>query len=202
MSELPKSVVIGGRRYPTWALSVRARESLVNLNRVDDHIAQLRQRLALYSAARTACHQQLLKSLPEQPRPAPRYYWHSVPQEWAQARWPVKAPTLELSLNAARDYQPGDRLFVYVKGYGVVGCGAVEYGVAGNEKGDGVVEKGAQAAPVQLAWRFKVAQLKDALPASTLKQFAVRHPNRASQKLPEAADIAGLLQALTARPAA
>ncbi len=191
MSELPKSVVIGGRRYPTWALSVRARESLVNLNRVDQHIAQLRQRLALYSTARDECKQQLLKGLPDKPQasPAPRYYWHMASQEWAQANWPVQASTLELhGLKAASHYREGDCALVYVKGYGVVGWGDVEAGV--------------EATPGRLTWRFKVARLEDALPANTLKNFSVRHPNRVSQRLPSSADVTRLLHALESRPPA
>ncbi|WP_417420265.1 hypothetical protein [Halomonas sp.] len=190
MSELPKSIVLEGRRYPTWVLSARARECLANIYRVDNHIAELRQRLAFYSAARDECKQQLLNKLPGKPAasPAPRYYWQTAPLEWAQSHWPVKAPTLNLHcLGATNHYREDDRILVYVKGHGAVGWG--------------IVQSDNHSKQLCVAWRFMVAELKEALPAKALSDFSVRHPNRASQMLPPTVDIAGLLQALEARPA-
>lgn len=191
MSELPKSIVLEGRRYPTWALSLRAREYLTNLYQVEDHIAELRQRLAFYTSARDVCQQRLRDALPEKSLTSftSRYYWQTASLEWARANWPVKAPTLSLRcLGAASHYREGDRVLVYVKGYGVVGWGDVQMDTHSTQR--------------LIVWRFVVAELKNALPAKALKDFSVRHPNRASQILPPAADVESLLQALESRPAA
>lgn len=191
MSTLPKSVVVGGRRYPTWALSLRAREQLTNLEHVDKHIAELRRRLALYSSARDICQRSLREALPSKRQVLlePRYYWQIVSLEWARANWPVKAPTLNLHcLGGATHYREDDRILVYVKGYGVVGWGDVQ-----------VDNHDAQC---HIIWRFMVEELKDALSAKELKDFSVRYPNRASQMLPASADVARLLKALESKPAA
>ncbi|UXZ55072.1 hypothetical protein LOS15_03280 [Halomonas sp. 7T] len=204
MPKLPKSVVIEGRRYPTWALSSRAREQLVNLHLVDAHIAELRQRLALYSAAyqqgRASLRQALSEPtgseqvLPERapPKEAPaveqRYFWHILPLAWGKANFPMQTSVLNLhAIGAGGYYQEGDQLLLYVKGYGVVGWGAVEANTPTEQL---------------LSLRFQAASLDDALPASALKAFSLRHPNRASQQLPKSADVEGLLAELAALPAA
>lgn len=205
MPKLPKSVVIEGRRYPTWALSSRAREQLVNLHLVDAHIAELRQRLALYNAASQQSRASLRQALSEQrrseqvlpervqPKEAPavrqRYFWHIVPLAWGKANFPVQASVVDLhAIGASSYYQEGDRLLLYVKGHGVVGWG--------------VVEVVTSSATPYLSLRCQAASLADALPASALKAFSLRHPNRVSQLLPKSADTERLLVALAALPAA
>lgn len=189
MSELPKSIALEGRRYPTWALSLRARKQLTNLEQVDKHIAELRQRLAFCKSARDICQRHLREALPEKCQPAPRYYWQIASLEWVRANWPVKAITLDLQcLGEASHYREGDCVLVYVKGYGVIGWGSVEVGADAKQR--------------HLIWRFVVAELSDALPAKALNDFSVRYPNRISQMLRSSAGITGLLQALESRPAA
>lgn len=201
MPKLPKSVVIEGRRYPTWALSSRARDQLINLHHVDVHIAELRQRLAFYRAAYRQSQTSLSRALSEQAlsdsaRPAKevsavgqRYFWHIVPTAWGKANFPSKASALNLhAIGASGYYQEGDRLLLYVKGHGVVGWGAVEVDTS--------------SAKPYLAMRCQAASLADALPASALKAFSLRHPNRVSQRLPENANIERLLAKLASLPAA
>lgn len=196
MPKLPKSVVIEGRRYPTWALSSQARDQLINIHQVDVHIAELRQRLAFYTAAHKRSKVFLRKALTEKalsekaaPPEAHRYFWHIVPLAWAQEHVPTHASILNLNAIGASDhYQEGDRLLLYVKGHGVIGWG--------------VVEGNASSAQQHLALRFEVASLDDTLPASALKKFSLRHPNRVSQWLPANADVEHLLESLASFPAA
>lgn len=189
MPKLPKSVVLEGRRYPTWALSSQAREQLVNLHQVDEHIAELRGRLAYYTAAREQFQKLLRQALPEQEQPvnAYRYYWHIAPLEWARKSFPTRASAISLRLlGAVSHYREGDRILLYVKGHGVVGWGVVSIDTYSTQR--------------HLALCFEVAALDQALPAKALKEFALRHPNRGSQMLPESADVKRLLVALEARP--
>lgn len=201
MPKLPKSVVIEGRRYPTWALSSRARDQLMNLHQVDAHIAELRQRLAFYTAAHRRTKAYLRRMLPDEMAPvskevakkAPaemhRYFWHIVPLAWGKENLPTHEAVLKLhSIGASDLYQEGDRLLLYVKGHGVVGWGTVEVD--------------APSAQQHLALCFEVASLDEALPASALKEFSLRHPNRVSQLLPATADVERLLAALESLPAA
>lgn len=199
MPKLPKSVVIERRRYPTWALSSQARAQLMNLHLVDAHIAELHQRLAFYTAAykhsqvylrtaladMTGSDKALSESAPPKETSAvgQRYFWHSVPLAWGEENFPTQAATLNVqAFGASGYYQEGDRVLLYVKGRGVVGWG--------------IVEGESSSTQQQLVWCFEAASLNSALPASALKKFSVRHPNRVSQRLPENADIKRLLAAL------
>ncbi|WP_447926413.1 hypothetical protein [Vreelandella sp. EE27] len=185
MPELPKSIVIEGRRYPTWALSLRARENFKRLQQVDEHIATLRERLAFYTSAKSHCLASLKSALPSKIN----YYWHNVPLEWARAHWLLEGERFDLSeLSMTDHYRASDRVLVYVKGHGVVGWGEVQLDTHSTQR--------------QLAWRFRVKELKHALPAKRLKEFAVRHPNRASQALPEGAKSKELVAALETYPSA
>ncbi|MBT2801012.1 hypothetical protein J7J49_06730 [Halomonas sp. ISL-56] len=193
MAKLPKSIVIEGRRYPTWALSVEARKQLVNLSHVDAHIAELHQRLAQHQVARNHYQMLLASALPD-PHQQPsvsettRYFWQSVSKEWAQKHWPVRTATFGLSdFESTRHYRQGDRVLCYVKGHGVVGCGVVEMDTHSTKR--------------HLVWRVNVPTLDKALPAKTLKEFSLRHPSRPSQVVPPTADIEGLLSALATKAA-
>ncbi|WP_447529251.1 hypothetical protein [Vreelandella sp. TE19] len=185
MSELPKSIVIEGRRYPTWALSLRARENFIRLHQVDEHIATLQERLAFYTSAKANCLACLKSALPSKIN----YYWHNVPLEWARAHWRLEDRRFNLrELSMTGHYRANDRVLVYVKGHGVVGWGEVQLDTHSTQR--------------QLAWGFRVKELKHALPAKRLKEFAVRHPNRASQALPDGAKTEELVAALETYPAA
>lgn len=190
MPKLPKSVVIEGRRYPTWTLSSRARDQLINLHLVDVHIAELRQRLAFYNAAFKQSQAYLRQMLSECAPPTKeayaegqRYFWHIVPPLGGEVNFPSQVPAISLhSIGASGYYQEGDRLLLYVKGHGVVGWGIVEAAASSEEQ--------------YLALCVEVTSLKSALPASELKSFSLRHPSRVSQRLPVSADIEGLLAKL------
>lgn len=191
MPKLPKSVVLEGRRYPTWALSSKAREQLVNLRLVDVHIAELRERLAFYIGARELAQHALRQALTEKEVSAQqyRYFWHIAPPEWTKKHFPTHAATLSLrSLGASSHYRQDDRVLLYAKGHGVIGWGVVGLDTYSTQR--------------HLALNFEVASLGKALPAKALKEYALRHPNRTSQMLPAGADVEGLLKALTSRPAA
>lgn len=193
MAKLPKSIVIEGRRYPTWALSAKARKQLVNLGLVDAHIAELHQRLAHHHVARKHYQLLLASALPDPQRQpsvseSPRYFWQSVSKEWAQKHWPIRMATFRLSdFESTNDYRQDDRVLCYVKGYGVVGWG--------------VVEEDTHSTKRHLVWQVGVPTLDAALPAKTLKEFSLRHPSRPSQALPATADIDGLLAALDTKAA-
>lgn len=185
MSKLPKSVTLEGRRYPTWGLSSRARAQLVNLQKVDEHIAELHQRLDFYSAARELCKDQLRQLLAGSQRneKAFRYFWHIVPVSWVHVHFPHSGEMVSLrSLDSSSGYREGDRVLVYVKGYGVVGWGVVGVDTHSTQR--------------HLSLRFKVTALSAALPAKDLKRFSLRHPSRVTQRLPAHADIERLLSAL------
>lgn len=200
MPKLPKSVVIEGRRYPTWALSSQARAQLMNLHLVDAHIAELRQRLGFYTAAYKHSQVNLRAALSDMAgsghalddkvlgdkvatAKAQRYFWHSVPLAWGEENFPTQAATLNVqAFGASGYYQAGDRVLLYVKSRGVVGWG--------------IVEGEPSSTLQQLVWCFEAASLDCALPASALKTFSLRHPNRVSQRLPGNADIERLLAAL------
>lgn len=193
MAKLPKSIVIEGRRYPTWGLSAKARKQLINLSLVDAHIAELHQRLAHHYVAREH-YQLLLKDALPNPRRQPtvaettRYFWQSVSKAWIQKHWPLSTPTLGLSaFESTSHYRQGDRVLCYVKGHGVVGWGVVEVDTHSTKR--------------HLVWQVGVATLDAALPAKTLKEFSLRHPSRPSQALPPTADIDGLLTALDTKAA-
>ncbi|HBP42282.1 MAG: hypothetical protein ACTJG4_11165 [Vreelandella alkaliphila] len=193
MAKLPKSIVIEGRRYPTWALSAKSRKQLINLDCVDAHIAELHQRLAHHYVAREH-YQLLLASALPKPHRQPsvsettRSFWQSVSKEWAQKHWPTRTATLSLiTFESTGHYRQGDRVLCYVKGHGVVGWGVVEIDIHSTKR--------------HLAWRVSVPTLDKALPAKALKEFSLRHPSRSSQLLPAAADIEGLLSALAAKAA-
>lgn len=191
MPKLPKSVVLEGRRYPTWALSSQARDQLVNLHHVDAHIAEIRERLAYFTAAREILRNDLHRALPNKSAKAHAYrdFWHIVPPEWAKKHLPCSEPILNLRpIGAGSHYRKGDRILLYVKGHGLFGWGVVELDTHSTQR--------------HLALRFEAASLSDALPASVFKDFALRHPNRSSQILPSGADVEGVLKALEARPAA
>ncbi|AZM96697.1 hypothetical protein [Vreelandella venusta] len=182
MSKMPKSVVLEGRRYPTWVLSSRARAQLVNLQQVDAHIAELRERLAHYSMARTLCQQRLLNALPKPlSLPAGRCYWHTVPREWVELS-DVSCPLH--AVPGGHSYQEGDTLVVYIKGLGVVGWGAVTVD---------------SSSVCHFTWRCRVASMASVIPAKTLSQFALRHPTRPSQRLPSDANIGRLFEMLNSR---
>lgn len=191
MTKLPKSLVIEGRRYPTWALSVKARDQLNNLNQVDAHIAELNDRLALYRVARGHYQQLLMGALvniAQKPKPfeATRYFWHSVSKKWAQSAWPIASASLTLGdFESTSHYRQGDRIIWYVKGHGAVGWGVVEMDTHSTKR--------------HLVWQDRVAELDKALAAKMLKEFALRHPNRPSQMLPANADVAGLLAIFKAK---
>ncbi len=188
MSELPKSIVLNGYRYPTWTLSVRAREQLANLHRVDAYIEELNDRLSFYTSARDLCQRHLLDALPKSSLPAQRSYWQTAPLEWARAEWPPRSSSLRLRLlGDAIHYREGDQVLIYVKGHGVVGWGQVETEALSTMR--------------CLVWRFRVATLKDALSAKALRGLGLRHPNRASQLLPTPSGVPALLTALEKRPA-
>ncbi|MDQ7733694.1 hypothetical protein QT231_13360 [Halomonas sp. SpR1] len=193
MAKLPKSIVIEGRRYPTWGLSAKARKQLVNLSLVDAHIAELHQRLAHHYVAREHYQLLLTSALPD-PRRQPnvadtsRYFWQSVSKAWAQNHWPLSTSKLALSaFESTSHYRQGDRVLCYVKGYGVVGWGVVEMDTHSTKR--------------HLVWRASVSTLEKALPAKTLKEFSLRHPNRPSQVVSSTADIEGLLSALANKAA-
>lgn len=193
MAKLPKSIVIEGRRYPTWALSAKARKQLINLGLVDAHIAELHQRLAQHQVARKQYQLVLASTLPD-PRQQPsvsettRYFWQSVSKEWAQKHWPISMASVDLSVfESASHYRQGDRVLCYVKGHGVVGWGVVEVDTHSTKR--------------LLAWRVSVPTLDKALPAKTLKEFSLRHPSRPSQVVPPTADMEGLLSALVTKAA-
>lgn len=193
MAKLPKSIVIEGRRYPTWGLSAKARKQLVNLSHVDAHIAELHQRLAHHYVAREHYQLLLARALPDlqrQPqvsKPA-RYFWQSVSKAWAQKHWPISTAAVGLSaFESTSHYRQGDRVLCYVKGHGVVGWGVVEVDTLSTKR--------------HVIWRLGVPTLDAALPAKALKTFSLRHPNRPSQALPSSADIEGLLSALATRAA-
>lgn len=187
MSTLPKSVVVGGRRYPTWALSSEARQQLINLKQVDAHIAELKDRLAYYLAARKQCQDSLSRSLPtSQTSQVQRYYWQMAPAEWAHQPWsPESAQLLMRNFGASEHYREGDCLLIYVKGYGVCGWGEVRLDRHSTKR--------------LLVWRCRVTALADAISAKVLREYALRHPTRASQRLPADANIEPLLSALNAR---
>lgn len=187
MSKLPKSVTLEGRRYPTWGLSSRARVQLVNLQKVDEHIAELHQRLDFYSAARELCKEQLRQLLAggQRSKKAFRYFWHIVPVSWAHRYLSHRGEVVSLrSLDSSSGYREGDRVLVYVKGYGVVGWGVVGVDTYSTQR--------------HLSLRFRVTALSGALPAKELKKFSLRHPSRVTQRLPADADIERLLSALEA----
>ncbi|WP_176372185.1 hypothetical protein [Halomonas citrativorans] len=187
MSTLPKSVVVGGRRYPTWALSSGARQQLTNLERVDAHIAQLKDQLAYYTVARKHCLGSLSQALPvRQPPTVRRYYWQMASPEWAQQSWTAEnVPLLMRDFDASERSREGDCLLIYVKGYGFCGWGEVCLKSHSTQH--------------LFVWRSRVKALSDALPAKTLKEYALRHPTRAFQRLPENAHVEALLSALEAR---
>ncbi|OAL57813.1 hypothetical protein A6R74_11705 [Halomonas sp. ALS9] len=196
MPKLPKSVVIEGRRFPTWALSINARKQLVNLYQVEAHIEELRGRLAYQSSVRQLCQAQLREALPPQVKRStklgkstlrPRYFWHVVSKAFAEATLPFSPSKLELhAINASNLYRAGDHVLLYVKGYGAMGWGEVQ----------------SDASSVQqyLSLRCCVPVLSAALPASALKAYALRHPTRTTQRLPVGADVNGLLKALACYP--
>ena len=193
MSKLPKSIVIEGRRYPTWTLSVNARKQLVNLSHVNAHIAELHQRLDRYQVARNHYHLLLTSALPDfnhQPSApeTPRYFWQSFSKEWAQQHWPISKAASGLSVfETASHYRQGDHILCYVKGYGLVGCGFVEMDT--------------NSTKMHLVWDVSVPTLDKAIPAKILREFSLRHPNRPSQMVPPPADIEGLLSALATKAA-
>ncbi|OWV29183.1 hypothetical protein JI62_16420 [Halomonas campaniensis] len=193
MAKLPKSIVIEGRRYPTWGLSAKARKQLINLSLVDAHIAELQQRLAHHYVAREH-YQLLLKDALPDPRRQPtaaettRYFWQSVSKAWAQKHWPLSTPSLGLdAFESTSHFRQGDRVLCYVKGHGVVGWGVVEVDTHSTKR--------------HVVWRVGVPTLDAALPAKILKEFSLRHPSRSSQALPSTADIEGLLSALATKAA-
>ncbi|GEM_PF-1430631 len=193
MVKLPKSIVIEGRRYPTWALSEKARKQLINLGHVDAHIAELQQRLENHYIARKHYQLLLASALPD-PHRQPiasentRYFWQSVSKAWAQKHWPLSTATLGLNaFESTNLYRQGDRVLCYVKGHGVVGWGVVEVDTHSTKR--------------HLVWQVGVPTLDAALPAKTLKEFSLRHPSRPSQALPPTADIDGLLAALDTKAA-
>lgn len=193
MAKLPRSIVIEGRRYPTWALSVKARKQLVNLTHVDAHIAELHQRLAQHQVARQHYQLLLASALPEPNRQplvseTTRYFWQSVSKEWAQQHWPIRTATMDLSVfETASHYRQGDQVLCYVKGHGVAGFGVVEMDTHSTKR--------------HLVWDVSVPTLDKAIPAKVLKEFSLRHPSRPSQMVPPTADIAGLFSALAAKAA-
>ena len=194
MAKLPKSIVIEGRRYPTWALSVDARKQLVNLSHVDAHIAELQQRLEQHQVARNHYYFLLTSALPDPHRQlsaseTTRCFWQSFSKDWAQQHWPMRTATVSLGVETDSHYRQGDQILCYVKGYGLVGCGFVEMDTNSTQ--------------THLVWDVSVPTLDKAIPAKMLKEFRLRHPNRPSQMIPAAADadIEGLLSALAKKAA-
>lgn len=190
MAKLPKSIVIEGRRYPTWALSAKARDQLNNLSLVDAHISGLHQRLAMHSVAREHYQRLLLDALKNvaqasKPFETTRCFWQSVSNIWAHEHWPMTVTRSSMShFESTSHYRQGDRIICYVKGHGAVGWGVVETDTHSTKR--------------HLVWKAYVPSLDKALAAKTLKAFSLRHPSRSSQKLPLNADVEGLLAALAA----
>lgn len=188
MPKLPKSVVLDGRRYPTWALSAQARAHLVSIHEVEAHISALKTQLDYQHRVRGLFQAQLNQALtaPALKNAEPRYFWHTVPAAWFKAHWPVDAPSLPLDvLGADGLYQAQDRLVLYAKGCGVIGWGVVREATSGQV----------------LEWRCRAHVASAVVPAKTVKHFAMRHPTRLSQRIPTEANIDGLLNALASNVA-
>ncbi len=183
MPKLPKSITLDGRRYPTWALTAQAQTHIVNIHEVDAHMSVLQTRLEYQYRVREFLETQLRQALETSPdaEKESRYFWHIVPAEWFKSCWPSSSAPLDLSLlEAANLYQPQDRLVLYAKGQGAIGWGEV------HDTSSGQV----------LEWRCRAHRSEEAVTAKTVKLFRMRHPTRRSQRIPEKADIDGLLSTM------
>ncbi len=189
MFKLPKSIVLEGRRYPTWVLSSGARAQLINLQQVDAHIAELREQLTHYLAVRALFKQRLRDTLTDVSNESVTpCFWHMVTREWAEECWLPSSARCSLSLHSMRasnSYQQGDTLIIYVKGLGVVGWGNIT--------------PKSHSTELCFTWQCRVETLGRALPAKSLYQFSLRHPTRLSQRLPENADISRLFSVLASQ---
>lgn len=181
MFKLPKSVVLEGRRYPTWVLSQRARDQIVNLQQVDAYIEEINERLAYLVNAREVCRQHLREALSAGHRMG-HCYWQTVTKEWAKQHSECASPFLLRSMPGAERYRAGDTLLVYVKGCGVFGWGKVVLDDLSTQR--------------YFEWQDRVPGLIDAIPSKALGEFGLRHPTRVSQRIVEKEKIEILIDRL------
>jgi len=189
MFKLPKSVVLEGRKYPTWTLSQRAREQRVNLQHVDAHIQEIHQRLGYYSGVRALCEQNLKAELHEyETGLKSRCYWQIVSRTWAEEQCIEPGICRLRSISSESRYRDGDRLVIYVKGCGAVGWGEVVLDTHSTQR--------------LFAWRSPVSDLGHALTPKMLFRLGLRHPTRKSQQLADQSKVTALCEHLNsaARP--
>ncbi len=183
MFKLPKSVVLEGRKYPTWALSQRARDQLVNLRCVDAHIHEIHQRLAYHAGVRALCEQHLKAELPEPTAGlSGKCYWQIVSREWADEQSVEPSVCHLRSMSSDSRYRVGDRLLIYVKGCGAIGWGEVVPDAYSTQR--------------LFAWRSPVSAPAHALTPKMLFRLGVRHPTRPSQQLADPLKVAALFEHL------
>lgn len=183
MFKLPKSVVLEGRRYPTWVLSQHARDQIVNLHQVDTHIAELNERLTYLAYAREVCQQHLREALSSSAVTG-NCYWQIVNKEYPELQDKAIARSSLRFVPGAERYRAGDTLILYVKGCGVVGWGDVVLDEYSTQR--------------YLQWRCRVSSFQEAIPPKALSDFGLRHPTRSTQRIVEKEKVEDLLNCLSA----